>query len=77
MMFMRATRATTVSRVAVIAHRPMAASPYPTTMALRCGTAMKSRRVNPYSKSAAIPKPVKTPVKAADWRRTKTNWNAV
>jgi len=27
--------------------------------------------------SAAIPKPVNTPPKAADWSRTKTNWNAV
>ena len=36
-----------------------------------------SRRLKPFSKSAAIPKPVNTPPNAADCRNTKTNWNAV
>ena len=46
-------------------------------IALRCGAASISRRENPDSKSRAMPKPVKTPPKAADWSSTKTNWKAV
>ncbi len=36
-----------------------------------------NRPENPVSKSRAIPKPVKTPPKAADCSSTKTNWKAV
>ena len=43
----------------------------------RRGAASMSRLANPPSKSRATPKPVKTPLNAADWRSTKTNWNAV
>src|SRR5215204_2387362 len=43
----------------------------------RFGAASSSRRAKPDSKSRAIPKPVKTPPNAADWIRTKQNWNAV
>ena len=35
------------------------------------------RRAKPDSKSAAIPKPVNTPPKAAACSSTNTNWNAV
>jgi hypothetical protein len=44
---------------------------------VRCGAASRSRRANPVSKSRAIPKPVNTPPKAADWSSTNTNWKAV
>jgi hypothetical protein len=33
--------------------------------------------MKPLSKSRAMPNPVNTPANAADWSRTKTNWNAV
>ena len=46
-------------------------------IASRFGAASISRRAKPLSKSAAIPKPVNTPPKAADCSSTKTNWNAV
>ena len=46
-------------------------------IARRSGAASSSRRAKPYSKSAAMPKPVKTPPNAAAWSSTKTNWNAV
>ena len=41
---------------------------------LRARRASISRREKPYSKSRAIPKPVKTPPNAADWSSTKQNW---
>ena len=63
--------------VAVMRKRPSAASTHPATTADRCGAARKRRRVKPLSKSRAIEKPVNTPPNAADWRKTKTNWNAV
>jgi len=53
--------------------RKSAPSAYPAIRPLRCGAATRSRRANPFSKSRAIPKPVKTPPNAADWSRTKTN----
>ena len=46
-------------------------------MPVRFGAASSRRRAKPHSKSRAIPKPVKTPPNAADWSRTKQNWNAV
>ena len=58
-------------------HRPSAASAYPRTIPLRFGDASSSRLPKPLSKSRAIPKPVKTPPNAADWRSTNTNWNEV
>jgi hypothetical protein len=47
------------------------------TMPPRLGAASISRFANPPSKSRAMPNPVKTPLNAADCRRTNTNWNAV
>ena len=57
--------------------RHIAAIANPSTIPVLCGEASSKRRANPNSKSRAIPNPVKTPPKAADWRSTKTNWNAV
>jgi hypothetical protein len=55
--------------------RTNAASPKPTRMPSRLGDASSRRFPKPPSKSRAMPKPVKTPPKAAACRRTKTNWN--
>ena len=41
------------------------------------GAPSRSRRVKPFSKSAAMPKPVNTPPNADACSSTKTNWNAV
>jgi hypothetical protein len=41
------------------------------------GAASSRRRAKPLSKSRAMPKPVKTPPKTADWSRTNANWKAV
>ena len=75
--FMPDASAITVRSVAVMHQRRIAARPYPSTMPVLFGEASISRRAKPPSKSRATPKPVKTPPKAADWRRTKTNWKAV
>ena len=66
-----------VSSVAVKLQRTSAASPYPSRIPKRFGEASSSRLPKPPSKSRAMPKPVKTPPNAADWSRTKTNWNDV
>ena len=76
-MFIPTTNATTVSSTATTDQRRSAASAYPRTIPLRRGAASMSRFANPPSKSRATPNPVKTPLNAADWRSTKTNWNAV
>ena len=76
--FIPAMSATTVSTVAVT--RPAQRAPPARSRArsrVRFGAASSSRRAKPDSKSRAIPKPVKTPPNAADWIRTKQNWNAV
>ena len=46
-------------------------------MPSRFGAASIIRRAKPFSKSEAIPKPVKTPPKADACSSTNTNWNAV
>ena len=43
----------------------------------RVGAASISRREKPFSKSEAIPNPVKTPPNAEACSSTNTNWNAV
>ncbi len=64
------TQSTTAARVSAV-------SRYPTMIAVRLGAPSMSRRANPFSKSDAIPKPVKTPPNALACRSTKQNWNAV
>ena len=76
-MFIRASSATVVTTTATVAQRTNADTAYPSRMPLRFGAASISRRMNPLSKSRAIPKPVNTPANAADCKRTNTNWNAV
>ena len=71
------TRAITVMSAATITQRRNAAIAYPRTIPLRFGEARRSLRAKPPSKSRATPKPVNTPPNAADWSRTKTNWNVV
>ena len=46
-------------------------------MPIRFGEASISRWEKPFSKSEAIPNPVKTPPNADACSRTNTNWNAV
>ena len=74
---MPAIAAATETIVAVKNQRAIAASAYPAMIPRRRGEASSSRRPKPDSKSPAAAKPVNTPPKAADCRKTKTNWNAV